>query len=148
MKKGGFTLIEVLISLTLFTLAAVVLGGAYVNVLLAQEALRRGDPVAADAAWVRQVFLAEPELGTVERGDEVVLPDERTARWRARVTPLEVSDMFRAELEIELPVEGGEPLVWVETHDLLRPTWSEEADRTRLREAAQRRLEEARARWR
>ena len=40
--KRGFTLVEVLVALCIFAMAAVVLGSAYVNVLTGYEVVSRG----------------------------------------------------------------------------------------------------------
>ncbi len=145
--RTGFTLLEVLVSLAIFALAAIVLSTAYVGLLGNYEAIRRGDPLRDDLTWVRRAMLVEPDRQAVETGGDVVLPGDRTARWSATIQPTEVSDLFDVALVVEIPVEGEvETLQFHETHRLLRPTWSEPAEREELRQAARRRLEQARGR--
>lgn len=146
-SRRGFTLVEVLVSLAIFSIAAIALGAAYVNLILAHDALRRDDPIAEAMTLARHALLAEPELEKVETGDEVVLPDERTVRWSAEIEPLPVADLFTVRLKVSIPAPGGglgEEVV--ENHTLLRPDWSEEADRKKLLDEAKRRLDEERAR--
>jgi prepilin-type N-terminal cleavage/methylation domain len=146
-RARAFTLVEVLVSLAIFALAAVALGAAYVNLILAHEALRRTEPQDEALRLARRALLAEPELEAAETGDEVVLTDERTARWRAEIEPLPVADLFSATLEVEVPApDRGSTEKFTETHVLLRPTWSTEADRKQLLDDAKRRLDEERAR--
>ncbi|RRJ99855.1 type II secretion system protein [Opitutaceae bacterium TAV3] len=145
----AFTLIEVLVALAIFAIASVVLGSAYVNLLSANAAIRQTDTTDDDLHWVRIQFLKTAKLEDVEKGDDVVLPGDRTARWKATVEPTPVSDLFTAVLEVELPKpDTKETVTMTETFTLLRPTWSEEADRKKLRDDAKKRLEDERARMR
>ncbi|MFH1497454.1 MAG: prepilin-type N-terminal cleavage/methylation domain-containing protein [Verrucomicrobiota bacterium] len=146
-RARAFTLVEVLVSLAVFALAAVALGAAYVNLILAHDALRRTEPQDEALRLARRALLAEPKLDAAETGGEVVLADERTARWRAEIEPLPVADLFTVTLEVEVPAaDGGSAEDHTEVHTLLRPTWSVEADRKQLLDDAKRRLDEERAR--
>ena len=146
-RPRAFTLVEVLVSLAIFAMAAVALGAAYVNLILAHEALRRTEPRDEAVRLARRALLAEADLDAAETGGDVVLADERTARWRAEIEPLPVADLFTVTLEVEVPPpEGGPAEEFFETYTLLRPTWSDEADRKKLLDDARRRLEEERAR--
>ena len=142
----GFTLIEVLVALAIFALAAVVLGATYVNLLRTQAALRERDGSGSDIDWAREPLLLEPDRQAAERGGDVVLPDGRQATWRATIEPTEVSDLFDVVLELDAPpAEGGGDLVKSRaTLRLLRPTWSTEAERAELRRKAADRLKRAR----
>jgi hypothetical protein len=77
----------------------------------------------------------------------VVLPDGRTARWRATITPATVSDLFDVVLEVEVPPAGGASGDLARsstTLRLLRPTWSTEAERNQRIQDAKKRLEKSR----
>lgn len=141
-RRRGFTLVEVLVALAIFALAAVALGGAYVNLIRLHAALRETDVSGDDLQWARVALLAEPDLATAERGGDVVLPDGRNARWSATITPTAVSDLFDVVLELDAPPAGGSGTMVKNTCALrlLRPTWSTEADRKRLRDAAKQRI--------
>ena len=142
----AFTLVEVLVALAVLAVAAVVLGAAYVNLLQTHAALRDRDGSSADIAWAREALLAEADRAEAERGGDVVLPDGRTATWRATITPAAVSDLFDVTLEVSAPPSSGagELVRTSETLRLLRPTWSTPAERERLRELARQRLERQR----
>jgi general secretion pathway protein I len=144
--RGAFTLIEVLVSLAILAIATVALGSAYVNLLLTHDALRKADGSGDNLHWARVALLAEPDRATAERGGDVILPDGRTARWRATLTPTPVSDLFDVVLEVEMPpsADGGELLRRNSTLRLLRPTWSTEAERNEREQAARKRLEKSR----
>ncbi len=145
-SRRAFTLIEVLVALAIFAIAAVVLGASYSNLMLAHASIRDRDGTEADIAWAREVLLAEPDRAVVERGGDIVLPDGRTATWRSTVTPTTVSDLFDVTLELSAPPPGGSgDLVRVtETLRLLRPTWSTAAERKDLRDKATQRLKRQR----
>jgi general secretion pathway protein I len=143
---AGFTLIEVLVSLAILAIATVALGSAYVNLLMTHEALRKSDGGDDDLRWARVALLAEPDRAAAERGGDVILPDSRTARWRATITPVAVSDLFDVSLEVEVPpsASGGELLRHTTTLRLLRPTWSTKAEQDQRVSAARQRLAKTR----
>jgi len=140
-RRGGFTLLEVIVALAIFALAGTVLASAYLNVLGAQQAALTRDATAADLRFVREALAAEPALDKVTAWSELPLPDGRSARWRATVTPTAVADLFDVVLEVEFTGADGRarPAV-AENLRLLRPTWSQPADRETLRAAARSKL--------
>lgn len=138
---GGFTFLEVLVALGIFALTGLVLASAYLNVLSAQHAALQRDASAADRRLVREALCAEPAREKVTVWHQLELPDERQARWRATVTPTTVADLFEITVEIELPAsEDRKEITITETSRLLRPTWSQPADRETLRAEARSRL--------
>jgi len=140
-RRRAFTLVEVLVSLAMFALAAVVLGAAYVNVLLNYHNMQRRTAEKDEIAFVRASLLAEPERARVEEGGEVPLEGGGRLRWDATLTETEVADLFRVELAWEISSGGTEPARRErQTFLLLRPTWSEPDQREKLRTAAKERL--------
>ena len=144
--RRAFTLIEVLVSLAILAIATVALGAAYVNLIMTHDALRKMDGAQDDFHWARAALLAEPERLKAESGSDVILPDGRTARWRATITPSAVSDLFDVVLEVEVPpVSGsGELQHRTTTLRLLRPTWSTKAEHDERVTAARNRLKKTR----
>lgn len=145
--RRAFTLIEVLVSLAIFALAAVVFGAAYVNVLTGYEAVSRRQEHEQDLRLVRGQVLAEPDRQLVEKGGTFPLPPNRRAQWSASVQETAVADLFRVTFRCEI-AEPSRPQPWVreENFMLLRSTWSDAADRDKLREQAAQRLEKREAR--
>lgn len=139
--RAGFTLIEVLVALAIFALSGIVLASAYVNVLNAHAAALHRDDYAADRKLVREALMAEPSLDKVTAWNDLALPDDRTSRWRATVTPAPVADLFDVVIEVEFTDANGRRAPTVtENCRLLRPTWSQPADRDTLRAAARSKL--------
>ena len=142
MRRRGFTLVEVLVSLAIFALAAVALSAAYTNVLLARQAMRRLD--VEDEAFTRSraALLETVGLEDAKAGGEIDLSDGRKARWSAEVEPTQVSDLFSATLTVDVAETGvgNAQAARAETNYLLRPSWSVSGDRTKLTEAARERL--------
>ncbi len=140
-RSDAFTLIEVLVALAIFALSGIVLASAYVNVLNAHAAALHRDDYAVDRKLVREALMAEPSLDKVTAWNELTLPDDRTARWRATVTPTPVADLFDVAIEVEFTASNGQRAPTVtENCRLLRPTWSQPADRDTLRAAARSKL--------
>jgi general secretion pathway protein I len=145
MRRRGFTLIEVLVSLAIFALAAVSLGAAYSNVILSRIAMKQDEQRLDDLARCRAALLETPGFDDVETGGEIHLPGGRTARWKGKIEATAVSDLFAVQLTAEIePTNGGEAEEFNETRMLLRPTWSIPSDRQKIRDEARQRLEKER----
>jgi prepilin-type N-terminal cleavage/methylation domain-containing protein len=134
MRKKAFTLIEVLVALSIFALAAVGLGAAYSNVLLSRMALKEKGMGEEDFARCRAAMLETANFADIEKGGDVYLPDDRMARWKGKIEPTTVADLFWVTITVEIQATAGgsygaprEQSQWI-----LRPTWSVESDRTKL----------------
>lgn len=139
----AFTFIEVMVALAIFAFSGLVLASSYVNVLTAQHAALHRDDQAADLRLVREALRAEPSPEKVTAWNDLTLPDDRSARWKATLTPTTVADLFDVTLEIELTDDdSGKRTTITETCRLLRPTWSQPAERETLRAAARSKLAE------
>jgi general secretion pathway protein I len=146
MRRRGFTLIEVLMSLAIFALAAVSLGAAYSNVLMGRLALKQDEQRLDDLARCRAALMETPGFDDVENGGEIHLPGGRTARWKGKIEATAVSDLFAVQLTCELQsvADGDFGDEINETRMLLRPTWSIPSDRQKIRDEARQRLEKER----
>ncbi len=145
MRRRGFTLIEVLVSLAIFALAAVSLGAAYSNVILGRIALQQDEQRLDDIARCRAALMETPGFDDVESGGDIHLPGGRTAHWKGKIEATAVSDLFAVQLTAEIePTNGGEAEEITETRMLLRPTWSIPSDRQKIRDEARQRLEKER----
>jgi len=85
MRRRGFTLIEVLMSLSIFALAAVSLGAAYSNVLMSRLALKQDEQRLDDQARCRAALLETPGFDYVESGGEINLPGGRKASGQGKI---------------------------------------------------------------
>jgi general secretion pathway protein I len=141
MKRRAFTLVEVLISLAMFALAAISLGAAYTNVVLSRQALKVNDVAVDDLARARAALLETVNYDDVAAGGEIHLPGDRLATWKGEIEPTSVSDLFTVTLTVEIQnADGTDAPALTETRLLLRPTWSAPADRQKIRDAAKQRL--------
>ena len=139
----AFTLVEVLVSLAIFALAAVALSAAYLNVLNGYRA--RDQQRAIEQGWdlARVAVFSEPDRDNLEEGGTVNLPDGGSLAWEARIEPTNLADLFALELTVTHRGESA----WNKTGRLmlLRPAWSDPGDRDRLRQESTQRLERTRA---
>ncbi len=141
---GGFTLIEVMVALAVFALSTVVIGAAYVNVLSGYNAASKGFQRDEDLRFARSLLMAQADIKKVEEGGEFDTADQRRVRWSGTVEPTNTADLFTVTFTCEISSLGtvGNDRKVTEVFRLLRPTWSEDADRTTLREEARKRIEE------
>ena len=142
---AAFTLVEVLIAVAIFAMAASVLMSAFVNALLSRERAVQYDLLNADIRAVRMQLLLEPNLEDAEDGDEYETVHSGEASWEAQVVLTNVVDLFQVELSIRFS-EPPEGLVadYTETLYLLRPTWSESDERSDLLQDKREALEDTR----
>jgi len=138
----AFTLVEVLVALSIFALAVVVLGSSYLNVLNSYEAVSRGVQTGEDFVFARQLVLNEPDREKVEKGGEFDTASGHRARWTAAIESTNVADLFAVTFTCEISDPGrAEPDRVVQNFRLLRPTWSKDpAERSKLREEAKTRI--------
>ena len=68
-RVAAFTLVEVLIAVAIFAMAASVLMSAFVNALLSRESAAKYDLINADIRAVRMQLLLEPKLEDAEDGN-------------------------------------------------------------------------------
>jgi prepilin-type N-terminal cleavage/methylation domain-containing protein len=132
--RRAFTLIEVLASIAILAMAAVVLGAAYVNTLNAHHAVAVRAATGHEIDYLRDALLNEPERENVEKGGQVNLPDNRRLQWDATIEEAVVPDLFKVTVHGKIfsnsPTSDDS---FDETIMLLRPTWSDPAKREQLR---------------
>jgi len=140
MPRRGFTLIEVLVALAIFTLTAVVLGGAYLNVLNSYEVARRSNLNDSAVSFARSQLLSQADLQTAENG--AAFDDgDRHVKWTAEIEPASTTDLFTVTFTCTVTEPSAhEPRVVVESFMLVRPTWSDPTARTQLRQDAANRI--------
>jgi general secretion pathway protein I len=138
--RRGFTLIEVLVALMIFGLTAVVMGGAYLNVLNSYEAAQRSNKNDGEVSFARSQLLAIADLQTAQTGAEFDDGD-RHVKWTSEIEPTTTTDLFTVTFTcvISDPSASG-PRTVVETFMLMRPTWSDPTERTTLRQNAATRI--------
>jgi general secretion pathway protein I len=135
----AFTLIEVLLALVIFALTAVVLGGAYVNVLNSYEVARRANVNDEDVSFARSQLLTQSDLPTAQAGAEFDDGD-RHVKWTSEVEPANTTDLFTVTFTCVITGTTADTRTVVETFMLLRPTWSDPTARTTLRQNAANRI--------
>jgi general secretion pathway protein I len=141
-RPTGFTLLEVLVSLTIFALAAVMLASSYLNVLNSYETVSRGVQINEDFAFARQQVLHEPDRKKVEEGGEFETAGGRRAKWSAEIESTSVADVYKVTFTCEVADPARtEPDRQVQSFIVLRPTWVvDPGERSKLKEDAKTRI--------
>lgn len=122
-KQKAFTLIEVLIAVALFGLAA---AGLLSSLVPVQDALHRLSMTTRDSGdleLVTGLVAASDTREKVLQGGETTFPDGRSMVWKADITPTETDGLFRVALRCERGDES--PLVLEYLH--FDPRWADPA---------------------
>ncbi len=143
--RRGFTLIEVLVSLAIFALAAVALSATYLNIIGSYRALAGRQQNEEDWKWLRLAVLTEPDQQKIQSGGRIGLPDDQQMQWTATIEPTDVADLFHLTLSAETSAANGRE-AWKREQSflLLRPAWSDPADRDKLRDSSRQRIAQER----
>jgi len=131
----AFSLIEVLIALALFAIAANVISSAFINALLSRE--RNDSRLYNDFAiqTARMQLLLEKNIEDAEDGGTVETLELGEVDWYAEILPTEIVDLFEVQLYGTFSdLEDSQKANFSETLYLLRPTWSESDERSMLLE--------------
>ena len=140
-RPAAFTLLEVLVALAIFAMAAVVLGTAYVNVLNGYQVARRATESDPEVQFARAQLLAQADVELARRGGDFAAADGRTVRWTATIEPTTQADLFAVTFECEIAGQSTTNAQKIrEVFRLLRPTWSVATDRATLRAASRDRI--------
>lgn len=144
-KRSGFSLIEVVVALAIFAMAAVVLTDTFVNALLARERGEGNDARNRDIRAVRMQLLLEPDREAAEDGETYETLSSGSANWEAEIEPTDVVDLFKVQFRIEFSeAQEDQEKSYSETLYLLRPTWSESDERSNLLQEKKDALEHSR----
>ena len=122
----GFTLLEVLVALMIFVMAAAVLGSAYVNVLNGYDLAQRANARTEDIDFARAQLLAEPDHDKAEQGGEFDSANGRHVSYHAQIDPTQTADLFAVAFTCEITdPTAKKPETVTENFMVLRPTWSD-----------------------
>jgi prepilin-type N-terminal cleavage/methylation domain-containing protein len=146
-ERRGFTIVEVLMALVIFSMTAVVLGSAFVNVLNSYEIAKKSNGTDVDLNFARSQLLTIADLQTAENGQEFDdTPAEkggpnRHVKWTADIEPTDTTDLFTVTFTCTIgDTTAAQPTKVVENFMLLRPTWSDPTTRSTLRQNAANRI--------
>ena len=148
-RTDAFSLIEVVIALAVFALAATVLMSSFVDALLAREGTLSKSLIDTDIRAVRMQLLLEPDIEAAEEGNEYESLNSGEASWIAIINPTNVVDLFKVDFSVRFsePPEG-ESESYKEILYLLRPTWSESDERDELLQDKRKELLDSRRNYR
>lgn len=138
---AGFTLLEVLVALAIFAMAAIVLATAYINVLTGYEVARRATVSNPDVRFACSQLLSQTDVDLAREGGDFESADGRRVRWTATIDPTGTADLFDVLFACEIDgAAGAKPQTVTRQFRVLRPTWSIATDRQTLRTEARDRI--------
>jgi prepilin-type N-terminal cleavage/methylation domain-containing protein len=135
-NRKAFTLIEVLVALIIFSLAAVVLASSYLNILNSYELAQKSNRQSEDLSFAKSQLFAQPDVHKAKDGNEFDDGD-RHVKWTAEIATTGTADLFSVTFTCEVTDPSQpKPQKDVETFMLLRPTWSDPTEAAKLRQKA------------
>lgn len=136
-RANGFSLVEVLVALLLFSIAVGVLVESVSNALRGLEAVSVQSNETQDLRFAMRQVVQVKDRDELESGGELKTVTEKTVSWKAEVEETNIVDLFKVdvtlthsdnkEFGLNAEEEGTQETVY-----LLRPDWSEEQDRNSL----------------
>ncbi len=147
--RRGFTLVEVLLALGVFALAAAAFTAALTTGVEVLTRISRQDQLDLEARFVLRQVAAITDEELLKDGGTFALPGEREVSWEASLEPTSTLGLFAVEIRLEQPplevepswrrVEPLESTLWIY---LYRPGWGDPADTERLRDQKLREFEQ------
>ncbi len=135
-RAPAFTILEVLIALAIFALAAVVLGTSYLNVLNAYSSVAERARFEDDLRFARTFVLTEPVRDEVEKGGEFTSQGSHRVAWKVGIESTDTADLYLVTFDCEISgPDLPKPEVVTQKFRLLRPTWDKNGERQTLRAA-------------
>ena len=133
-----------MVSLTIFAMAAVVLGAAYVNILTSYDVVSRSMVTDEDVAFARAQVLAEPDRTKLEKGGEFETVGGRRASWSVEITSTHLPDLYSVAFSCQISEVNVLATDKTEqTFVVLRPTWTvDPGERDKLKQELKLRIQE------
>ena len=136
-------MLEVLIAMAIFAMGAIVLIASYVNVLNSYHSASQGLQGDQELAFCRSQLMTITDVNVAGTGQSYDTPTNSDTppvhiQWSAEIVPLNQTyepDLFTVTLTVLETPAGKDPTTVVDVFTLLRPTWSQGADRTTLQQA-------------
>ena len=131
--RRGFSVIEVIVATGLFALFAVVIGQAVYNVLVATQPRERAEEaLEQDIRFVMRQVLQTGSIDELEQGDYVETLTHGRVDWRAEAELMEVVDLHELRVTLEFSDPAVEPRERELVRYVLRPGWTDPAERSDL----------------
>ena len=127
-SRRAFTILEVLVALAIFAMAAIVLASSYLNILNGYEVAARGLKGDAELSFARSIVLKEADRKKLEQGGDYDSPSGGHVHWSVDIASTNMPDLFTVTFTCEVTdTTQREPDKTVETFTVLRPTWTIDA---------------------
>ena len=140
----GFTLLEVLVSVVIFSGAATVLVASYINSLSNFEASRVRTNFEEELAYVRADLQLISDVEEAMEGDEFDMGNGVTGNWYSQIEMTDIPNLFSVVLFVDMVNEDRERMELEQQFFLLRPSWGELDEVEEARQDLQERMQDFR----
>ena len=141
----GFTLVEVILAASLFAVAAGILAQSIMNLQTARLKFSESPDGENIRRQVRLHLLQMNQRDRLESGGNFRSVSGERVAWETQIQSTKVVDVFEIKIEMRLQQAGNEAndVMPMRLH-VLRPSWSDPAERSALINQKRQRIQEAR----
>lgn len=140
------TLIEVILGLAIFSIAAISLTQSFIDGMNLMDRLRKPSPSQWEEEFVLNAILLTETEEQIERGDDIKTFDGNTISWEGELEETEIPDLhiLTATIESKSSADKTSFPATIRRY-LFRPSWSEQTQRSEALEEFKKNLEDERA---
>jgi prepilin-type N-terminal cleavage/methylation domain-containing protein len=99
--KGAFSLVEVIVAVSMFSIAAVVLTISVANGLLCRRSMVNHDINFFEYAFVSHIVQNSASIHDATRISKLTLPDGRMIQTKIAIIPTDSENLFLADITID-----------------------------------------------
>ena len=143
-NKQGFTILEVLVAVVIFSGAATVLVSSYINILSNFEDSRVKTNFEEELAYVREELQIISDIDDAMDGDEFDMGTGVTGTWYSEIVMTDIPHLFSVSMFVDMIDADGVRMELNQLFYLLRPSWSELDEVDRARQDLQERMQDFR----
>ena len=144
MMRRAFTVIEVIVAMAIFAMAVIPLATGYMNVIMAYDHAKQALQSDHDVQYARAALFAQADPTQAMQGGQFATLDGRQLTWTAEIATTEVADLFTVTFTCQITPPATatqqDTTTVSEVFRLLRPSWSDPAQRTDLQNALRQKI--------
>jgi prepilin-type N-terminal cleavage/methylation domain-containing protein len=124
-KHHAFSLIEIMVALTVFSISIVVISQSFTNGLLCRINSEKKDPFEADLPFLRKQILDITDVAKIKEGGSVKGIVTGNVAWKGVVTKTNVVNLFKLDITWTRNAMEKTAKEYRQTLYVFQPSWGE-----------------------